>query len=298
MPNASAARMDVEAPKLAAPAASPLVIVSSASPSRLQKYSLLLIGGFLAAFLAAIGLLLQKMSAHERQQTVHLERFERQIQRLDAGLSFDSRRRQLQLGMRDEIMRVNPTIGLHDAYRYAEYVLEASERYPAIPPLLLLSVGEVESGFRPDAVSSKEAKGLFQIWPSTGRLLARALGWEYRDDLLLDPARNTEMAALYLDILYATYNDPRLVLAEYNGGPRNAGLLRAGDDDVAVETRDYVPKVLAVYDRLRSKLDTGDPLADEAMYRDRNRNGKTLAVVTAEKREPRLEKSDSARVAE
>jgi peptidoglycan lytic transglycosylase len=259
------------------------VVVRIASPSRLQSGVLLLLGVLLALFVVALGKLLQRMSSNERQQTVHLERFEREIQRLDAGLSFDSRRRRLLLSMRDEIMRANPTIGLHDAFRYAEYILEASVKYPAIPPLMLLAVGEAESGFRADAVSSKDARGLYQIWPSTGRLLARALGWEYSDELLLDPARNTEMAALYLDILYATYNDPSLVLAEYNGGPRNAGRFRAGASDVAVETRDYVPKVLALYDRLRAALDVGDPLAGASvsMYRDPNRNGKTLADAVA-----------------
>ena len=40
--------------------------------------------------------------------------------------------------------------------------------------------------------------------------------------------KNTEAAALYLDILFTTYSDPQLVLAEYNGGPLNAGYFRAG----------------------------------------------------------------------
>ena len=36
---------------------------------------------------------------------------------------------------------------------------------------------------------------------STGRMLARSLDWEYSDEMLYDPVTNTEMAALYLDIL-------------------------------------------------------------------------------------------------
>jgi Transglycosylase SLT domain len=157
-------------------ASGPVIIVSSPPQSAVQRYSVILIGVGLTVFFGTFVLLLQRMSAHERSRALYLERVERQIQQLDAGLTFDLRRRKLQLGMRDEIMRANPNIGLHDAYRYAEYVLEASEKYPAIEPLLLLAVGEVESGFRADAVSSKNAKGIYQIWPSTGRLLARALG--------------------------------------------------------------------------------------------------------------------------
>jgi len=47
----------------------------------------------------------------------------------------------------------------------------------------------------------------------------RSLGWNYDDSTLYDPEKNTEAAALYLDILFSTYRDPQMVLAEYNGGP-------------------------------------------------------------------------------
>ena len=53
------------------------------------------------------------------------------------------------------------------------------------------------------------------------------LGWAYSDDMLHDSHRNTEMAALYLDVLMTTYNDVGMALAEYNGGPVNAGFYRA-----------------------------------------------------------------------
>ena len=56
--------------------------------------------------------------------------------------------------------------------------------------------------------------------------------------MLYDPEKNTEMAALYLDILFTAYNDERMVLAECNGGPLNAGYLRAGSSRAAAETRD------------------------------------------------------------
>ena len=80
------------------------------------------------------------------------------------------------------ILKANPRVSLADAYRYAELALEASEKYPAVDPLLLLAVGIVESGYDPDAVSRADARGLYQIWPATGRILVRALGWTYRVD--------------------------------------------------------------------------------------------------------------------
>jgi hypothetical protein len=87
---------------------------------------------------------------------------------------------------------------------------------------------------------------------------------------------NTEMAALYLDILLATYNDESLVLAEYNGGPLNAGYLRAGSRRLAAETEAYVPKVLATYDDLKQSFETGSPPHLQAMHRDLARTGKRL----------------------
>jgi hypothetical protein len=186
-----------------------------------------------------------------------LNRMEQKIQQLSAGISFDSRRRQLLLGIRDEIMTANPRIDLNDAYRYSELILRASEKFPSVDPLLLLSIGIVESGFKREAVSPADARGLYQIQPSTGRLLARGLNWEFSKDMLFDPEKNTEMASLYLDILFATYADTKLVLAEYNGGPLNAALFKAGSSRVSPETKDYVAKVLDVRHRLENRFEYG-----------------------------------------
>ena len=130
--------------------------------------------------------------------------------------------------MRNHILKANPRVSLTEAYRYAELALAACEKYPAVDPLFLLAIGLVESGYDPQARSHADARGLYQIWPSTGRLLAHALGWTYDDSILFDPEKNTQAAALYLDVLFSTYKDPQMVLAEYNGGPLNAGYLRAG----------------------------------------------------------------------
>ena len=201
---------------------------------------------------------------------------ERKIQQLESGIAFDSRRRYLLLGMRDHIMRVSPRVSLADAYRYAELALEASEKYPAVDPLLLLAIGTVESRYDPQAKSTADARGLYQIWPSTGRLLLRSLGWDYDESALYDPEKNTQAAALYLDILFSTYSDPQMVLAEYNGGPLNAGYYRAGVGQLASETRNYVPRVLELYERLKEQFDKGLDLRVELMHRDTQREGKTL----------------------
>jgi soluble lytic murein transglycosylase-like protein len=208
-------------------------------------------------------------------------RFERRVQQLGSGMEFESHRRRLLLGMRDHIMRVNPRVSLGDAYHYAELAVRAGEKYPAVDPLLLLAIGTVETRYDPQATSPANARGLYQIWPATGRLLLRGLGWEYDEAALYDPEKNTEAAALYLDILFSTYGDPQMVLAEYNGGPLNAGYFRAGVGALAAETRNYVPQVLALYGRLKETFAQGPELQTELMHRDGGREGKTLAGVAS-----------------
>ena len=209
---------------------------------------------------------------------VMMSRVESRMQRLDAAVQFDSKRQQMLLGIRDAIMEANPRIGLSDAYHYSDMILKASERYPSLEPLMLLAIGIVESGFDPEAVSPADARGLYQIWPSTGRMLARVLDWEYNEEMLFDPEKNTELAALYLDILFSAYNDERLVLAEYNGGPLNAGYLRAGGTRAAAETRDYVAKVLDAHEGLKRRFERGGEVQLELMHKDGTRNDKRLWV--------------------
>jgi Transglycosylase SLT domain len=232
---------------------------------------LLLIGAILLAQQA-----LRILDRRHEEQAALLAAYERRIEQLEAGIPFETKRRQLMLGMRDHILRVNPRISLSEAYRYAELVLQANEKYPTVDPLLLLAIGTVESRYDPRARSTADARGLYQIWPSTGRLLLRTLGWSYDDSALYDPEKNTQAAALYLDILFSTYTDPQLVLAEYNGGPLNAGYFRAGVSQLAAETRNYVPQVLEVYGRLKQKFASlYEPDADAAHLQ---REGRALGV--------------------
>ena len=205
-----------------------------------------------------------------------MRRVEEKIQNLDAGISFDSKRQQLLLGIRDEIMRTNSRVSLNEAFEYAQLIMQASDKYPSVDPLMFLAIGIVESGYDYHATSAANAKGLYQIWPSTGRLLARSLDWEYSDEMLYDPVKNTELAALYLDILFTAYNDQNMVLAEYNGGPLNAGYYRAGSSRAATETTDYVRKVGTLYEGLKDRFELGVEVTLEQMHRDRDRDGKLL----------------------
>ena len=180
---------------------------------------------------------------------------ERRVTALGSRLAQWKHREQLGAWIQQEIQRANPRLDVAEAREYGRLLLETTEKFNSVDPLFLLAIGIVESRFTAGATSHADAKGLYQIWPATGRWLAGDLGWEFSEAMLYEPAKNTELAACYLDKLFLTYGDPRLVLAEYNGGPINARRLRNGSDRLAAETRDYVFKVMAVLDGLNQRLD-------------------------------------------
>lgn len=236
-------------------------------------------------FVMALGLAFhayQRAASLERELIETRGEVQAGLQELRAGVDFDSARQRLLLGMRDEILRVNRRVSLGEAYQYSELLLDVTDKYASVDPLLLLSIGIVESGYDASARSHANARGLYQIWPSTGRMLAAMLGWEYSDEMLYDTACNTEMAALYLDVLMTTYNDLGMVLAEYNGGPINAGFYKAGSHRTAPETRDYVPKVLEQYERLVKEMPMAPGRGVDIVYRDIGRDEKTLVSAKAD----------------
>ena len=67
-----------------------------------------------------------------------------------------------------------------------------------------------------------------------------------------------------------------MVLAEYNGGPLNAGYYRAGSARAAPETTNYVKKVSSVYNNLKDRFELGVEVTLEQMHKDRDRDGKLL----------------------
>jgi Transglycosylase SLT domain len=203
----------------------------------------------------------REMSLLREEASEVTRRIDRRLHSLRSQVEFDAERQHLLLGIADAILRTRPELGPVKSIELATLVMESSEKYPGVDPLLLVSVGIVESGYDVSAVSHAGARGLYQIYPPTGRVLAGMLGWEFDDSLLYDPAKNTEMAACYLSLLGTAYNDVEMILAEYNGGPLNAGYFRAKVEKLAGETRDYVPRVIAVYERLEREIGRSAPVA-------------------------------------
>ncbi|HBR0759475.1 TPA: lytic transglycosylase domain-containing protein [Klebsiella quasipneumoniae] len=107
-----------------------------------------------------------------------------------------------------------------------------------LPAGLLSSVAATESGGDPYAVSPKGAKGPFQFMDGT----ARDLGLKGTD--VYDPHKSADATARYLRyLLDATGGDLEKTLASYNWGLGN--VQKKGMDNLPLETRNYVPKVMA-----------------------------------------------------
>ncbi|WP_051340410.1 lytic transglycosylase domain-containing protein [Azospirillum halopraeferens] len=115
-----------------------------------------------------------------------------------------------------------------------------------LDPDLVLAVIAVESGYRPGAVSSKNAMGLMQLIPAT------AARFGVKDPF--NPEENIRGGMKYLRWLLAYFKgDVTLALAGYNAG-ENA-VLRHGGVPPYRETQDYVVKVARLYAGTRHPYD-------------------------------------------
>jgi soluble lytic murein transglycosylase-like protein len=116
---------------------------------------------------------------------------------------------------------------------------ELAARKTALPLPLLVAVARVESHVDQRARSSRGARGILQVLPST----AHTLG--------LDPSRartNVLAGARYLRQLLDRYQAPDLALAAYNAGP--SAVDRSGGAPSG-ETLTYVANVTAAWRSLR-----------------------------------------------
>ncbi len=143
---------------------------------------------------------------------------------------------------------------------YLHYILTQVQLRDMPYEIALLPM--IESGFRPTARSNKEASGLWQFIPNTGRLYGLEQNWWY--DGRQDVIKSTQAALDYLQSLYRiNNNDWLLALASYNAGPGNIRkAIRKYHKKqpqqkaqpnywdiqpyLPKETQNYVPKLLAV----------------------------------------------------
>ncbi len=121
-------------------------------------------------------------------------------------------------------------------------------------PMLAAGLIRQESTFQADAVSPKNAVGLMQVLPQTGRLMARQLRVRYTKTSLYQPDFNLEVGMVYAAGLLRNLGAPEYALAAFNAGEDRIALWRSerNYDEIPelvesipfTETRDYVQIVL------------------------------------------------------
>lgn len=142
---------------------------------------------------------------------------------------------------------------------YLDYV-ENSCKGTGIDPYLVLSIIRVESGFNPNAKSSKEAKGLMQITDTTYSDVSYMLTNINSDIDAYDPETNIKIGVTYFKYLIKKYDgNYYIALLAYNAGMGNVdnwiskGIITNDLNDHIVpeipfnETKNYLRKVITTY---------------------------------------------------
>ena len=121
-------------------------------------------------------------------------------------------------------------------------------------PMLAAGLIRQESTFQADAVSHKNAVGLMQVLPQTGKLMARQLRVRYTKNSLFEPDFNLQVGMVYAAGLLRNLGAPEYALAAFNAGEDRIALWRSerNYDEIPelvesipfTETRDYVQIVL------------------------------------------------------
>ncbi|MFJ4145158.1 LysM peptidoglycan-binding domain-containing protein [Pseudomonas sp. NPDC089734] len=160
---------------------------------------------------------------------------------------------------------------------YMHYIVERLEERNMPLELALLPV--IESAYNPMAISRSQAVGLWQFIPSTGRYfnLRQTNFYDGRRDI----QASTVAAMDYLTRLHDMFNgDWLLALAAYNAGEGTVSRAIERNEKLGLptdywnlplpqETRDYVPKLLALSQVVQSPEAYGvnlNPIANEPYF--------------------------------
>ncbi|MCJ7641516.1 MAG: lytic transglycosylase domain-containing protein [Desulfobacterales bacterium] len=130
---------------------------------------------------------------------------------------------------------------IRDTNAYDHLISEYAQRYQ-VDFALIKSIIRAESGFNPDAISRKGARGLMQLMPET------ALRMNVSN--VHNPRENIAGGVRYFRHLLSLFNNNlQLSLAAYNAGENLVSEL--GTIPPYRETADYVQKVMSFYQYYR-----------------------------------------------
>lgn len=177
--------------------------------------------------------------------------------------------------------------------RYLHFIAEQIEARNIPGELALLPI--VESAFEPFAYSHGRASGVWQFIPSTGHMFGLQQDWWH--DGRRDIRASTEAALSYLEGLQREFSgDWMLALAAYNSGAgtvrkamrKNRNLGKPTDFwslDLPKETRDYVPKLIALAQLVQNPEAHGVsllPIPDEPYFAVAQTSGQIDLALVAE----------------
>src|SRR5208283_261596 len=145
----------------------------------------------------------------------------------------------------------NPAL-LARATQY-DAIIEKAAESASVEPNLLRAVIVVESGFNSRAVSKRGAVGLMQLMPATATRFGVSNPY--------DPRQNVHAGALYLGFLIKRFRqNVHLALAAFNAG-EDAVDRSSGQIPPFIETLEYIPKVLKIYQALTDQQQRQTTLA-------------------------------------
>ena len=135
---------------------------------------------------------------------------------------------------------------VYPAY-YADLIVPYAEKH-GFDPALFFALVRQESNFNPLAISSAQARGLTQVIPGTGDMIARALDVrDFEQSDLFKPYVSVRFGTYYLGTVLDMFKGNKYyALMGYNGGPGNARKWQKSDLDVAVEMIPYAESHLYV----------------------------------------------------
>ena len=159
---------------------------------------------------------------------------------------------------------------LNNSYYFLYYVIEELKKNDL--PIELAFLPFIESSYDPFSISSSGAVGLWQIMPKTAELLGLKENWWIEERH--DPYKSTDAAIRYIDYLHKRFKeDIYLVLVAYNAGPtftskaiqknsRRTSVISYKDLPLSAQTRNYIPKFLALIELINNNEKYGVDLPE------------------------------------
>lgn len=177
----------------------------------------------------------------------------------EANNTSKTRTQQVAIGA-NIIRHTGRNIGNQKAVDIAKIIYDECEYSSSVDFAFVLAIIATESRFNTNAVSDAGAIGLGQIMPNTAASLAKQLGINYDNELLLDPKYNIKLSVKYLTNLKKSFPEYRFTAAAYNGGPGGAQKYmayasgQAAEDTVHPQTLAYVKEVMKKFADYSAKL--------------------------------------------